>query len=84
MHIDFCNKRTDNSFDFEIPDGFTREDVLAVLAGQGFADPTVGLQSMEGSGYMSTDTAATANMMLFDHLENFNRYHDSQQGSGSR
>ncbi|KAI8140602.1 hypothetical protein BJV82DRAFT_211684 [Fennellomyces sp. T-0311] len=75
---------SDTSFDFDIPDGFTREDVLAVLAGQGFGDPTVGLQSMEGSGYMSTDMGATADMMLFDHLENFNRYHESQQGNGSR
>ncbi|KAI7852450.1 hypothetical protein BDC45DRAFT_607325 [Circinella umbellata] len=64
----------ENAYDY-LSEGFTREDLLAVLAGQGLRDPTMGLQTTATEGYISNDNgSSSANMMLFDHLDNLNRY----------
>ncbi|KAI9495478.1 hypothetical protein BDB00DRAFT_235065 [Zychaea mexicana] len=78
----------ESAFDY-LSEGFTREDLLAVLAGQGLGDPSMGLQAANSimEGYISNDTtsAPTNNMMLFDHLDNLNRYqHEGQQENGPR
>ena len=84
MYIHIANI-PENAYDY-LSEGFTREDLLAVLAGQGFGDPTMGLQTTATEGYISNDTgSSSANMMLFDHLDNLNRYQqEGQQENGPR